>query len=709
MLLPVGAALWALRRVSRSARPVRGAGLAALEEAKAACGERKTVQLGESDMCEVPMTFGVWRPRIVVPANSEGWPAARRRAILLHEVAHVRRHDLAMMWLGQVARALYWFHPLAWLAYARLGSEAEKACDDIVVNSGADAPAYATLLLETAAEMRRQSIVRHAVLHMSRQSTLEARVRRVLEAGCRRGADRRWLTVAVAVLLIALGLGGLRAAEPRGGATTVSTQPGVETKKADGEFYVMGVPRAGVYTLTADKKIGVVEALSSAGLKTEDAKNATVTLVRQQTDGSEMWQILSLAELLGGARQDVLLQPHDLLVLERTGANSLPIVPAEAELGSGEPGEYYISGVVSRPGVYTLTGRKITIKQALASAGVALEKAQNLEIALTRRSGNMETTFRVNLAALFGGKEADRFLQANDILRVWEKPAVIPATDKVEEKPAALPAAAVDAQDWRAAFDAVYSLKEGENLKFIPPGSVPARGRYFSEVEHEDHPMPCIQWRWINGAIKREMMSAYGPAGVPLAHVLETCAGLDPFHTAVDVGAVNCDGDWIVRDGATTEAILKDLQAILLEQFKIEVLVEKADMVKDAYVVKGDYKFRKLATAPDIAVGGDMLVLADVMVDVEPGVGGHIAGGGGDQKMAEFWAMVGYYVGVPIVDEEKNEPNAVNYLLSFSLMGANKDSVKRQLVLDNISKQTGLSFVPEKRTFSVWKVTRGAR
>ena len=84
------------------------------------------------------------------------------------------------MQLARLARALYWFHPLAWLACRQLAIESEKACDDAVMRSGSPAPAYAAALVHIAASAQK-SLLRHAVLHMARQSTLESRVRRVLD------------------------------------------------------------------------------------------------------------------------------------------------------------------------------------------------------------------------------------------------------------------------------------------------------------------------------------------------------------------------------------------------------------------------------------------------------------------------------------------------------------------------------------------------
>jgi uncharacterized membrane protein len=80
----------------------------------------------------VPNVSGYRSLVVLLPAAAEGWPKDRRRAILLHEVAHVVRHDRLIQTLVYIVRALYWPHPLVWWAASSLRREAERACDDRV-------------------------------------------------------------------------------------------------------------------------------------------------------------------------------------------------------------------------------------------------------------------------------------------------------------------------------------------------------------------------------------------------------------------------------------------------------------------------------------------------------------------------------------------------------------------------------------------------
>ena len=107
-------------------------------------------------------TWGLLRPRILLPADAETWPDARLRVVLTHELAHIKRFDWPVQILAECARAIYWFNPLFWIACRRLRSESEHACDDVVLNAGFEAKEYAAQLLDLARTLKssdRKSVV----------------------------------------------------------------------------------------------------------------------------------------------------------------------------------------------------------------------------------------------------------------------------------------------------------------------------------------------------------------------------------------------------------------------------------------------------------------------------------------------------------------------------------------------------------------------
>ena len=142
-------------------------------------GVRRAVRLLETGTALVPMTWGVLRPIVLLPFTWRDWAPQRRRFVLLHELAHVKRCDVAFQLLARLTCALYWFHPLAWYALRRLRIERELACDDCVLMSGGRPADYAQQLVEIARSSRMLALP--AAVAMAQSTKLEHRVRAVLD------------------------------------------------------------------------------------------------------------------------------------------------------------------------------------------------------------------------------------------------------------------------------------------------------------------------------------------------------------------------------------------------------------------------------------------------------------------------------------------------------------------------------------------------
>jgi hypothetical protein len=139
---------------------------------------------------EMPFACGFLKPTIVLPADCETWSPDRRRAVLLHELAHVKRHDLVGHTLGRFACALYWFHPLVWTAAKQLRNESERACDDLALSCGARASDYAEHLLDIVTSVRRDSTPAVA-LAMARRKEFEGRMLAILDPELRHSMPSR--------------------------------------------------------------------------------------------------------------------------------------------------------------------------------------------------------------------------------------------------------------------------------------------------------------------------------------------------------------------------------------------------------------------------------------------------------------------------------------------------------------------------------------
>ena len=162
-------------------------------------------RLVRSDDAKMPFACGLLRPTIVLPAESDNWTLDRRRAVLLHELAHVRRRDLVGHTVGRFACALYWFHPLVWTAAKRLRSESERACDDLALTCGARASDYAEHLLDIVTGVRHHATPAVA-LAMARRKEFEGRMLAILDPELRRGAPTRRQTAGLVGALAALSL-----------------------------------------------------------------------------------------------------------------------------------------------------------------------------------------------------------------------------------------------------------------------------------------------------------------------------------------------------------------------------------------------------------------------------------------------------------------------------------------------------------------------
>jgi len=95
-----------------------------------------------------PGVFGVFRPVLVLPEDIAGrLTAPQLKAILAHELCHVRRRDNLGAAVHMMVEAIFWFHPLVWWIGARLVEERERACDEEVLRQGSEPEVYAQGIL----------------------------------------------------------------------------------------------------------------------------------------------------------------------------------------------------------------------------------------------------------------------------------------------------------------------------------------------------------------------------------------------------------------------------------------------------------------------------------------------------------------------------------------------------------------------------------
>jgi beta-lactamase regulating signal transducer with metallopeptidase domain/HEAT repeat protein len=192
IMASLAGATLALRRIVRGSQPVVDESwLAILWDICDRFGLDEAPVLLRSEETQMPFACGVLKPTIVLPADCDNWTLDRRRAVLLHELAHVTRHDLLGHTLGRLVSAVYWFHPLVWTAAKRLRSESERACDDLALSCGTVAADYAEHLLDIVTSVRRERTPAVA-LAMARRKEFEGRMLAILDPELTRAKPGRW-------------------------------------------------------------------------------------------------------------------------------------------------------------------------------------------------------------------------------------------------------------------------------------------------------------------------------------------------------------------------------------------------------------------------------------------------------------------------------------------------------------------------------------
>ena len=175
-------------------------------------------RLFRSDQDTMPMTWGALRPVLLVPAAVDQWSGDRRRVVLLHELAHMKRWDSLTQSAAQVIGSLFWMNPLVWLAAARMRVERERACDDLVLRGGWKASDYAAQLLEIAQGFQRVSCA--GGIAMARSTHLHNRIAAIVDTS----QARRTHPLAIAAIVGSFGLLAVGLAGTGGHAPLASTE-----------------------------------------------------------------------------------------------------------------------------------------------------------------------------------------------------------------------------------------------------------------------------------------------------------------------------------------------------------------------------------------------------------------------------------------------------------------------------------------------------
>jgi beta-lactamase regulating signal transducer with metallopeptidase domain len=183
---------FALRRLYRNSEPGLLSDADRLDLANRA-GIRRPwrLRLSTQKGLSTALTWGTARPVVLLPAEARSWSPGRLDAVLIHELAHVRRHDSLTQFFAFLVCAIYWFHPAVWLTARALRQDAEIAADDRVLASGVKPSFYAGQLLQMAALAGSRNTPSSPIgASALRPSKIETRIRSIVDPHVRRQALR---------------------------------------------------------------------------------------------------------------------------------------------------------------------------------------------------------------------------------------------------------------------------------------------------------------------------------------------------------------------------------------------------------------------------------------------------------------------------------------------------------------------------------------
>ena len=149
------------------------------DEAARSLGLHSKVSLLMLHEAQSPMTAGLLQATVVLPDDAKSWPSARRRLVLLHELAHVKRRDVLTQTLAGLVSAFYWFNPICWIGLIQMRKLRELACDDLVLSCGQQPADYAEVLLDVARSYQHSNF--STAVGMAHSTNVESRILAILD------------------------------------------------------------------------------------------------------------------------------------------------------------------------------------------------------------------------------------------------------------------------------------------------------------------------------------------------------------------------------------------------------------------------------------------------------------------------------------------------------------------------------------------------
>jgi len=198
-----------------------------LEDCKRELGVRALIVAVRTPRVNSPALLGFIRPWLLLPEGMlERLSPEDLRSVLLHELAHLKRRDIAVNWLVSVLQVLHWFNPIVWYAFYRMRTDREVACDAFVLSHAhtEEPKRYGRTIVNLLESLPRPQRLAGMVGILENSGDLKRRIRMIAQFPIR----SRWASAIGVAVLVALCSVSLTSAQPAASPETPTPQPTVE-------------------------------------------------------------------------------------------------------------------------------------------------------------------------------------------------------------------------------------------------------------------------------------------------------------------------------------------------------------------------------------------------------------------------------------------------------------------------------------------------
>ena len=246
-------------------------------------------------------------------------------------------------------------------------------------------------------------------------------------------------------------------------------------------------------------------------------------------------------------------------------------------------------------------------------------------------------------------------------------------------------------------FARQYALDDGELVRFIPPPFLPERRNLFLRGYSNPLSVPATRTGtlWFHGPSLKQPGISSTP-GTVLSSIMHAC-GLTRGQIEISpaLAPVPFDGDWVIRASSTPDQRLEAVEHILRGRLHRDIHIDKRQLRIIAIVARGRWSLRPL---PGVA-GDDHLSL---FVERHDGLSGD-----GAASASGFFTVIEELTQRRIIDQTGGKPREVMWRSDVSLKGVDTDPARLYTLLDNLGRQTSLTFTLEPCDASVYAVSEG--